>query len=143
MGILFIILAAICLVGLIIGFVLFLVDQGQIQRRSGEQVGADMIADQMDEDWDPSFASATKFKGTASEVSVGATASFIEIKEAAASGNWRKALPAFLILGGLSGMLVFGALAVFYFMDDKLIGGVILAVILFAVVRILIGFIRA
>lgn len=143
MGIIFIILAVISLVVLIVGFVWLLVGSGETTRRSGEAVGAQMMGDQMDDEWEPTISSASLFKGKASEVEVSASVSFADIKGAVASGNWRQVLPALLAMGGLIGLLVFGALAAFVIIDDKLIGGVILAFVLFAVVRAVLGFLRA
>ena len=63
MSTLFIILAVLSLIALIVGFVLLLVRSGQTTRRSGEEVGAEMMADQMEDEWEPVIADASAFKG--------------------------------------------------------------------------------
>ena len=139
----FLFLTIISLLTLVAGVVLLLVRSGSIKRRGGENVGADMMADQMEEEWETGIASRSVFKGQAREVSVGVSVTFSEIKSTAASGNWREALPALLAIGGLVGFLSFGSLTLFVIMEDKLVGGIILAVVVIAVARILVRFARA
>jgi hypothetical protein len=47
------------------------------------------------------------------------------------------------LIGSLFGVLLFGALAILVGVENTLIGGVALAIALYAIVRTLIGFARA
>jgi len=144
MGILFIILAAISLIALIVGFVWLLVGGGEKTRRSGEAVGAQMMRDQIDDDdGESNVVGTTIFKGKASKVEVSASVSFKDIKDAVALGDWRGVLPALLGMGGLFGLLFFGALAIFFIVEDKLIGGIVLAFVVFSLTRVVLDFARA
>ena len=143
MHFIFITLAVISLIVLIAGFIMLLMGSGKVQHRSGEDVGAEVMDSQMDDDDGIELARVGTFKGTGSEVEVNASMSFAEIKEAAAAGNWGQALPALLVMGGMVGLLIFGALAIFVIMDDILVGGIILVFVAYAVIRMLIGFMKA
>ena len=57
--------------------------------------------------------------------------------------QWRGALPALRAMVGLFGLIVFGVLALWVKMDDKLIATVIAAVVLFTMGRIGWSFLRA
>jgi hypothetical protein len=143
MGILFIVLALFSLIVLIVGIVMLLTSRGKTAKYSGEDVGAKIMAEGMDDDEGIEIAHAEMFKGMGKEVEVNASVSFAEIKDAAASGNWRQATPALLLMGGMVGLLIFGALAIFIIMGDKLVGGIVLVVAAYAVIRMLIGFVKA
>ena len=145
MDILFIVLTLFSLIVLIIGIILLLTSRGKTTKRSGEDVGAKIMAEGMDDDEDEGFevTQVGMFRGVGKEVEVNASVSFAEIKDAAASGNWRQAMPALLLMGGMVGLLIFGALAIFVIMGDKLVGGIVLVVAAYAVIRMLIGFMKA
>jgi hypothetical protein len=72
-----------------------------------------------------------------------ASVSFVEIKDSIVSGNWRQALPVLLATGGMIGLMIFGSLTLFLLLEDKLIGGVILLVAAYTVIRLLINIARA
>jgi hypothetical protein len=69
--------------------------------------------------------------------------SFGDIKGMMRDRQWRGALPAVLAMIGLFGLVVFGFLALWVKMDDKLIATVIAAVVLFTMGRIAWSFFRA
>lgn len=143
MDIIFIVLTVISLIALILGFFLFLIGSGKAQRRSGEQVGAQVLSERMEDERDPPVAQAASFKGKASRVEGEASVSFVEIKDSIVSGNWRQALPVLLATGGMIGLMIFGSLTLFLLLEDKFIGGVILLVAAYTVIRLLINIARA
>lgn len=143
MGILFLVLAAVSLVVLVIGTVWFLVSHGTTRRRSGEDVGAEIMAGQMEDDEDGYTIQTTAFKGKGAMVEREASISLAEIKEMVRSGQGRQVLPALLALGGLAGLLLFGVVAFALLIGDPLIGILGLAVVLFTLARIVINFARA
>ena len=143
MHIIFIVLTVISLIALILGFVLFLTGSGKTQRRKGEQVGAQVMAEQTPDERDPPVAQTAAFKGKAGRVEREASVSFAEIKDSIVLGNWRQVLPALLATGGMIGLMIFSSLTIFLLLDDKLIGGVILLVVAYAVIRLLINIARA
>jgi hypothetical protein len=72
-----------------------------------------------------------------------ADVSFRDIKGMMRDRQWRGALPALLAMAGLFGLIVFGVLALWVKMDDKLIATVIAAVVFFTMARIGWSFLRA
>jgi hypothetical protein len=83
------------------------------------------------------------FVGTGAKVTRDVDVSFGDIKGMMRDRRWRGALPALLVIGGLFGLIVFGVLALWVKMDDKLIATVIAAVVLFTMARIGWSFFRA
>ncbi len=148
MFILFLTLTIICLLLLIIGFVLMLVRSGTTERKSGEGVGADMMAEIFDDDEIEgidlsSETEISAFRGEAEQVRVQAGYSFSEIKDMLASGNWQTVLPVFLTMVGLIGLLFFGALTLFQVLEDRWLAYLLLGLVVFSIVRIAIQFLRA
>ena len=137
----FLTLTVISLIGLIVGFIWMLISSGQTQRRSGDHIGANIIDDGEDESVFTSQGSV--FKGKATQVDIESSYSFAEIKSQVAEGHWKTVLPVILVAGGLIGLLLFGSFALFMGMGNKLVGGIIAAIISFSIIRIMIGFARA
>jgi hypothetical protein len=128
---------------LLIGFVWVLIQSGNTTKRSGQEVGREIMAEQMEEDDETVLIQETAFRGQATSVKTEASLSFGEIKCQAKSGQWSEVLPVLLAIVGLLGLLLFGSLALFVALDDKLVGGLIAAVGVFATLRVVIGLIRA
>lgn len=136
-------LSALSFLLLLVGFVWVLVQRGDTTHTRGEEVGREIAAERMEEDDETTLAQATAFRGQAVSVRTEATVSFGEIKSQVRSGQWRQALPALLAMGGLLGLILFGSLAILVAMDDKLIGGFVALVGVFATLRVLFALIRA
>jgi hypothetical protein len=143
--ILFIILGALSLVAMVVGIVWTVAVGGQVQTGTGSDVGTEVIARQMvDREENASTVSRrTYFKGKAVAVQGEAEVGFDEVKALIGAGHWRHAAPILFLIGSLFGVLLFGALAILVGVENKLIGGVALAIALYAIVRTLIGFARA
>ena len=75
------------------------------------------------------------FKGKAAAVEREASISYVEVKRRLRAGD-RAALPPLLAMVGLFGFLVFGALALWAGMEDKVIGGLIAVAVLVTMARI-------
>ena len=148
MFVLFLVLTILSLIVLIIGFVWLLTSRGQTTRRSGPEVGAEIMTgmgdgvDDGDEDAIP-LVEKSVFVGTGAEVTRDVEVSFVDVKQMMRDRQWRGALPALLVIGGLFGLIVFGVLALWVKMDDKLIATLIAAVVLFTMGRIGWSFLRA
>jgi len=69
--------------------------------------------------------------------------SYAEVKQLVRDRRWRAALPPLLVIGGMFGMVIFGVLALWLKLDDKLIATLIAAVVLFTMGKIALGFIRS
>ena len=136
-------LTALSLLLLLIGFVWMLIQSGNTVRRSGQEVGREIMAEQMEKDDETLLIHETAFRGRATSVRTEASVSFSEIKSQARSGQLREVLPVLLAIVGLLGLLLFGSLVLFVAMDDRLVGGLIAAVGVFATARVVIGLIRA
>lgn len=139
----FVVLFILSILALAAGFVWVLVNKGETSQRSGEDVGAEMISERLEDDEEWSLADKTAFRGQAEVVEREASISFKDIKKQVKSGNWQEALPLLLAVGGFLGLLVFGSLALFFAIEDKLVGGLIAIVAIFTAARILIQMARA
>jgi hypothetical protein len=128
---------------LAVGVAWLLAVGGQVERREGQEVGKEIATGLMQGNEDESAFRKTAFKGKAKAVDYGASYSFREVKELLKSGKWREAAPLLLAVGGLLGLISFGSLTLFLAIDDKLVGGLVAAVALFSVLRVLVGMIRA
>jgi hypothetical protein len=144
MLIVLLILTGLSVVALIVGFAWTLMISGENRRRSGPDVGAEIMAEQMmDDDGAQTVAQQTYFAGKATEMEREASISFAEIKEQVRSGRLQDVLPVLLALGGLFGLLLFGSLAAWVGLENKLVAGVIVVVAFYALVRAVLAFARA
>lgn len=140
-------LTAISIILLIVGFTWMMISNGQTRRRSGEEVGAEImgqsLAEEMEADGEATVYEKTAFKGKGVMVEREAGIDFADPKAAVRAGDWRTAAPALLGAIGLFGLILFGALALFVAISDKLVGAIILAVVLFTLARIVVNIARA
>ena len=145
MFVILLVLAVLCLIALIVGFVLVLTGRGRVTRRSGDDVGREMVSELMHDEEDEAVVVAenTYFKGKAAAVEVETSISFGEIKGMVKAGQWRQAAPLLLAIGGLLGMMLFGSLAALVRAEEKVIPLVFVAMVLYALVRMGIGFAKA
>jgi hypothetical protein len=143
--VLFIVLSALSLVAMVVGIVWTVAVGGQAQTHTGSDVGADVIERQMadQEEQAHMVARRTYFKGKAVAVRGEADIGFDEVKALVRAGHWRYAAPVLLLIGSLFGLFLFGALAILVGVENRLVGGVALAIALYAIIRTLIGFARA
>lgn len=139
----FVALTILSILALVAGFVWVLVNKGETSMRSGEDVGAELISERLEDDEEWTITENTAFRGQAEVVEREASISFKDVKKQVKSGNWQETLPLLLAVGGFLGLLIFGSLALFFALDDKLIGGLIAAVAIFSAARILIQMARA
>jgi hypothetical protein len=145
MFVLFLALTILSLIVLIVGFIWLLTARGQTTRRSGRDVGAEIMTGMGAEDEEEAIPLIEKsvFVGAGAKVTRDVDVSFGDIKGMIRDRQWRAALPVLLAMGGLFGLIVFGVLALWVKMDDKLIATVIAAVVLFTMGRIGWSFLRA
>ena len=136
-------LSALSLLLLLAGFIWVLIRSGSTTNRSGEEVGRQIVAEQMEEDDETPLYKKTAFHGQAAFVETEASLSFGDIKSQAKDGQWSEVLPALMAIVGLLGLLFFGSLALLVALDDKLVGGLIAVVGVFATLRVIVGLIRA
>jgi hypothetical protein len=95
-------------------------------------MGAEIMAgmgEEVDEEAIP-LVEKSVFAGTGAQVTRDVDVSVGELRGMLRDRHWRAALPALLAIGGLFGLVVFGALALWVTMDDKLIAAAIAAVVL-------------
>jgi hypothetical protein len=78
-----------------------------------------------------------------SEAERGAGSGVPGLKRLIASGEWGAALPALLITGGMLSMMVFGALVLAVVLEQRATGLLMLAVVLFMLLRIVRDYRRA
>jgi hypothetical protein len=141
---LFLVLTIVSGAVLIVGFAWWLAASGKTTRRSGPDVGAEIMGGQASDDQEVGLTLLEKsvFAGKGAAVEREADVSVADLKGMLRQRQWRGALPPLLVIGGLCGLVLFGALALWARLDDKLIGTLILAVALFAVVRVARDFVR-
>ena len=140
-------LAVVCGVCMIVGFVLMVKHGGRSTRRSGPEVGAELMGAMADDDEDAGLTvpvyEASFFKGKATSVKVEGSVGFDEIKAALAERRWRDAVPGLMAMLGMFGLLLFGSLILVITLTDKWIGVLFLATSIYGIVRASIGFLRA
>jgi len=138
-------LTVLSVVATAIGVTWMLKTRGRTWRRSGEDVGREMVADLMDDvdDTPSTHAQWTAFKGKAVATGAEASISYGEIKAMLAAKAWDRALPLLLTIAGVFGLLIFGALALTVGLEEKVIGLLLLAMALYALIRTVIGIARA
>ena len=149
MFVLFLALTILSLIVLIVGFIWLLTSRGRTTRRSGSDVGAEIMTgmsdgvDGVDDEEAIPLVEKSVFVGTGVQVTRDVDVSFGDIKGMMRDRQWRGALPALLAMAGLFGLIVFGVLALWVKMDDKLVATLIAAVALFTMGRIGWSFFRA
>jgi hypothetical protein len=144
MFILFLVLAILSFLAVIGGVIWVVTTQGEWRTRRGEDVGAEIMDDHMRTEAHGAtiLYQKTAFKGKAVKKESEVTFSFAEIKALLAEGDWLAALPFILLLGGMMGLFLFGALAIL-FGGSQLVGLLFLAVAIYVIVRTGLSFLRA
>jgi hypothetical protein len=137
MFVLFLVLTILSLILLVVGAIWMLAGRGQTTRRSGRDVGAE-IMNGIGDDGDGSIPVVEKsfFVGKGIQLSRSAEISYVEIKQLVRERQWRAALPFLMAMIGMFGLFVFGVLALWVKMDDKLVATLIAGVVLFTMGRI-------
>jgi hypothetical protein len=69
--------------------------------------------------------------------------SYAEIKQRLMAGQWLQMFPVLLAIGGLLGLFLFGAVAAWLGIENRLVAGLIVVAAFYAVIRIVISFVRA
>lgn len=134
----------ISLIALIIGGALILTLSGQTHSRSGPEVGAEVMSNNIDpETQGRVVAQRSFFVGQGVSVERNATVDFADVKRQLAAGNFLSLIPALLVIGGFVGIFFFGGLAVLFGTSNIVIGGAVMLVVLYILVRMGIAFIRA
>jgi hypothetical protein len=137
MFVFFLVLAVLSLILLVIGAIWLLAGGGQTARRSGHDVGAAVMGGIGGEDDEGvSVAETSVFVGKGVQLSRSVEISYADLKQLIRDRRWRAALPFLLAMTGLFGLIVFGVLAFWFGMDDKLVATVIAGVVLFTMARI-------
>lgn len=136
--------AAISLIALVAGVTWWLAVSGRTTRRSGPDVGAEIMGGAAADDDQPGIALLEKsaFVGQGVKVEREAEVSSAGLKQMLRLRQWRAAIPPLLAMGGLLGLVVFGALALWMKLDSKVLGTAILAIVLFTVARAVLDFVR-
>jgi hypothetical protein len=141
---LMIILASLGAAALVLGAVLMLTARGESRDLTAGEVGADIVRHQMrDTGAETPLVEGAVFEGKGGGKAIRASSSFGEVKADLRAGRHRQALPPLLILFGLTGLLVFGSLALLVGLESKLVGGVLLAATVLALGRQVLAFLRA
>jgi hypothetical protein len=137
MFVFFLVLAILSLILLVVGTIWLLAGGGQTTRRSGPDVGAELMGGIGDEnDEGIPVAETSIFVGKGIQLSRSVEISYTEIKQLVRDRQWRAALPFLLAMTGMFGLLDFGALALWFRMNDKLVATLIAGVVLFTMARI-------
>jgi hypothetical protein len=144
MLILFVILTALSLLLLIGGVIWTLMRSGETRRQSGTDVGAEIVAERMYHgEFAKPQAQEAHFEGKAVKVEKETSLGLADIKRQVQAGQWGPILPVLMALAGFVGVLVFGALIAWVAIDNKLIGGLFVVAVSYALVRIVLAFARA
>jgi hypothetical protein len=144
MFILFLVLTGLSVVDLIAGTIWTAVAFGQTWRRSGPEVGEEVVAEQMARGSEGHAGPQhVFFEGEAVSVEKEVSLSLSEIKQRLKAGQWQQTLPVLLAIEGFVGLLVFGAVTAWLGLENRLLAGLIVVVALYALVRTVMAFARA
>jgi hypothetical protein len=144
MIILFLVLTGLSVVALIGGTVWTAIAFGQTRRRSGPEVGAEVVAERMARHSEGhTRPQQVFFKGEAAAVEKKADFSLAEIKQQLKAGQWLQMFPVLLAMGGFLGLFLFGAASAWLGIENKLLAGLIVIVALYALIRTVIALFRA
>ena len=143
MLILFLVLTGLSVVALIAGTVWTTILFGQTRRRSGPEIGAEMMAERMARESGGVKPRHVFFVGEGVAVDREAGFSYAEIKQQLMAGRCLQMLPVLLAMGGLLGLFLFGSAAAWLGIKDKLVAGAIVVVALYALFRMVSNFVRA
>ncbi|MFH1086090.1 MAG: hypothetical protein V1772_10045 [Chloroflexota bacterium] len=134
-------LTILCVLLTIAGASWMLMARGRARPRTHDEVAGDMLsALGGDEAGEPL---AQTFRGVTVGVHVETELSYAEIKALIAQRRWREAAGPLMAMVGVLGLVLFGSLAFYVRLDDKLVGGLIAAVCVFTVARIVLAIARA
>jgi hypothetical protein len=136
MFVFFLVLAILGLILLVIGAAWLLAGGGQTTRTSGRAAGAEVMGGIGDAGEGTPGAGKSFFVGKGVKVSRSVEISYADLKRLMRDGQWRAALPYLLAMAGLFGLIVFGVLALWLTLDDKLVATLIAGVVLFTMGRI-------
>jgi len=131
---------------LIVGFAWGLAERGKTTKRSGSEVGAELMAERMAGD----AAKAGKmpvvrkafFRGKGIAVEREAEYSYAEIKQRFREGGVRQVIPALLGMTGMLGLTFFLSLTLLTGLSNKIYGLVVLAFCGYCVYLLIAGFMR-
>ena len=141
---LFLIFTVLSAIVLLIGCVWTLVLYGRTRRRSGPEVGAEVMAGSMRDGLaGKPVVQYTAFKGKAVAVEREASFSFADIKTMVRQGQWGRVLPVLMAIAGMWGLLFFGSISLLLGTGDLLIGGLAVVVAFYSIIRMFFGFVRA
>jgi hypothetical protein len=130
---------------LVIGFAWGLIVRGKTTKRSGQDVGAEIMADKMDEGMQgpgkKTLFERTWFRGKGVEVDRESEYSYSEIKKMLVEGRFLDALPAMMLMAGIVGLTFFLGLTLITGAATLVPGLILLAFSVYAAYLILSGFI--
>ena len=109
------------------------------RQHSGAEEGGESLAGQGERGYIPL---GQLLRGREARASYEVSLSFAEIKELIRARR-PEAFPVLLMLGGLAELLIFGALALWVVIADKIIGSLILVMVVYGLVRAAMGLARA
>jgi hypothetical protein len=144
MFILFLALTGLSVVALIAGTVLTAILFGRTRWRSGPEIGAELMAERMArESGGLGKPQHIFFIGKGVAVDREAGFSYAQIKQRLMAGQWLLMFPVLLAIGGLLGLFLFGSVAAWLGIEDKLVAGAVVVVAFYALFRIVSNFVRA
>jgi hypothetical protein len=143
MLILFLALTGLSVVALIAGTVLTAILFGRTRWRSGPEIGAELMAERMARESGGVKPQHVFFIGKGVAVDREANLSYAEIKQRLMAGQWLLMLPVLLAVGGLLGLFLFGSVAAWLGIEDKLVAGAVVVVAFYALFRIISNFVHA
>jgi hypothetical protein len=139
------VLVCLSLLAMLAGGIAMIRQTGRTRRRTGDEVGAEVFAEQQARESEPTDASvqASRFRGKAAAVEGEASIGMKEFKQLIQTRQWRRVLPSLCMILGLLCFMLFGATALLVALEQKATGILMLAVALYAVGRIAFDYIRA
>jgi len=133
------------LLAMLAGGIAMVRQRGTTERRSGAEIGAELLAERQDTSTPPDDAawSTSTFRGKGEALEAQASITMDEFKALILARQWRRVAPSLCMILGLLGFMLFGAAALLVGLEQKATGWLMLAVAVYAAGRIAIDFIRA
>jgi len=127
---------------LLIGFVWILVENVRAVQRRDQDVGKEALTGKQGVDVGYPPEKRDPLGGQAVSTQTRSNISFADVKAQIRIGQWREVLPLLAAITGFLGLMLFGSLAFFVALENKLFGALVALASISATLRVVIGLIR-
>jgi hypothetical protein len=127
----FLVLTGLSLVAMLVGAALLLGMRGRWERRSGPEVGAEAAG-----------VGKGFFRGSGLGLHGEVSYSPAQVRDLVVTRKWGELTTVAVAMAGFVGVLIFGSLCLYLLIEERVIGALLVAVVLYALVRQAIWFVQ-